>query len=36
MSVTVPTVDLGFLLVVFCSIAITGDNPSIFSTSGRS
>ena len=30
----VPTVDLGFLDVVFCSIATTGDKPSIFSTSG--
>ena len=32
----VPTVDLGLLFVVFCSIEITGDNPSILSTSGRS
>ena len=32
----VPTVDLGFLVVVFCSIAITGDKPSILSTSGLS
>jgi len=32
----VPTVLLGLLLVVFCSIAITGDSPSILSTSGRS
>ena len=32
----VPTVDRGDLLVVFCSIAITGDKPSILSTSGRS
>ena len=31
----VPTVDLGFLEVVFCSIATTGDKPSILSTSGR-
>ena len=33
-SVIVPTVDLGFLFTVFCSIAITGLNPSILSTSG--
>ena len=32
----VPTVERGLLLVVFCSMAITGDNPSILSTSGRS
>jgi len=32
----VPTVDLGLLFVVFCSIEITGDSPSILSTSGRS
>ena len=32
----VPTVDLGDLEVVFCSMAITGDSPSILSTSGRS
>ena len=32
-SVTVPTVDLGFLEVVFWSIEIAGDNPSIESTS---
>ena len=32
----VPTVDLGDLLDDFCSIAITGDKPSILSTSGRS
>jgi hypothetical protein len=32
----VPTVDRGDLLVVFCSIAMTGDSPSILSTSGRS
>ena len=31
-----PTVDLGDLLTVFCSIAITGDRPSILSTSGLS
>ena len=31
---TVPTVDLGFLDVVFCSIDIAGDNPSILSRSG--
>ena len=30
----VPTVERGFLLVVFWSIAIAGDNPSIESTSG--
>ena len=32
----VPTVDLGFFEVVFCSIAMTGDKPSILSTSGLS
>ena len=32
----VPTVDLGFLDVVFCSIATTGLRPVILSTSGRS
>ena len=32
----VPTVDLGLLLVVFCSMDMTGDKPSILSTSGRS
>ena len=32
----VPTVERGDLLVVFCSMAITGDRPSILSTSGRS
>ena len=32
----VPTVDLGLLETVFCSIAITGLNPSILSTSGLS
>ena len=32
----VPTVERGLLLVVFCSIAITGERPSILSTSGRS
>ena len=32
----VPTVDLGFFPEVFCSIAITGDNPLILSTSGLS
>ena len=35
-SVIVPTVERGFLLVVFCSIAITGLKPDILSTSGRS
>ena len=30
----VPTVLLGFLLEVFCSIEIAGDNPSMLSTSG--
>ena len=35
-SVIVPTVDLGLLDVVFCSIAITGERPSILSTSGLS
>ena len=29
-------VDLGFLEVVFCSIATTGLNPVILSTKGRS
>ena len=29
-----PTVDLGFLLVDFCSIDIAGERPSIDSTSG--
>ena len=32
----VPTVERGFLLVVFCWIEIAGDNPSIESTSGLS
>ena len=32
----VPTVDLGDLFTVFCSIAITGERPSILSTSGLS
>ena len=32
----VPTVDRGLFEVVFCSIAITGERPSILSTSGRS
>ena len=31
-----PDVERGFLLVVFCSIATTGLNPVILSTSGRS
>jgi hypothetical protein len=35
-SVIVPTVDLGFLLDDFCSIAITGLKPVILSTSGLS
>jgi hypothetical protein len=30
--VTVPTVDLGFAPVVFCSIEMAGDRPSIRST----
>ena len=29
-----PTVDLGFLVIVFCSIAIAGHIPIISSTSG--
>ena len=29
-----PTVERGFLLVVFWSIEIAGDNPSMYSTSG--
>jgi hypothetical protein len=29
-------VERGLLLVVFCSMAITGESPSILSTSGRS
>jgi len=32
--VTVPTVDRGLREVVFCSIEIAGDRPSIESTSG--
>ena len=31
---TVPTVERGLRLVVFCSIEIAGDSPSIESTSG--
>ncbi len=31
-----PTVDLGFWFLPFCSIAIAGDSPSIKSTSGFS
>ena len=31
---TVATVDRGLRLVVFCSIEIAGDRPSIWSTSG--
>ena len=34
--ITVPTVERGFLEVVFWSIEIVGDNPSIISTSGFS
>jgi len=34
--VTVPTVLLGFFCVVFCSIDIAGDKPSILSTSKSS
>ncbi len=30
----VPTVDRGLFEVVFCSMAITGESPSILSTSG--
>ena len=33
---TVPTVDLGFLAVAFCSIEIAGERPSIESISGFS
>jgi len=32
--VTVPTVERGFFEVVFCSMEIAGDSPSIWSTSG--
>jgi hypothetical protein len=32
--VTVPTVERGFLEVVFCSMEIAGESPSIWSTSG--
>jgi hypothetical protein len=32
--VTVPTVERGLRLVVFCSIEMAGDSPSIWSTSG--
>jgi len=32
--VTVPTVERGFRLVVFCSMEMAGDRPSIRSTSG--
>ena len=35
-SVVVPTVDLGFFVIVFCSIAIAGHIPLISSTSGFS
>ena len=35
-SVTVPTVERGFLFVVFCSMATTGLRPVMWSTSGRS
>ena len=31
---SVATVDLGFLEVVFCSIEMAGEKPSICSTSG--
>jgi len=34
--VTVPTVERGFLEVVFCSIEMAGDSPSMESTSGFS
>jgi len=34
--VTVATVERGFFEVVFCSIEIAGDNPSMVSTSGLS
>jgi len=33
-SVTVPTVERGFLLVVFCSMEMAGERPSMESTSG--
>ncbi len=33
---TVPTVERGFFDVVFCSIEIAGESPSIESTSGFS
>ncbi len=33
---TVPTVERGFFEVVFCSMEIAGDSPSIESTSGFS
>jgi hypothetical protein len=32
--VTVPTVERGLRLVVFCSMEMAGDSPSIWSTSG--
>ena len=35
-SVTVPTVERGLRLVVFCSMAMAGERPSIWSTSGLS
>jgi hypothetical protein len=34
--VTVPTVERGLDAVVFCSMEIAGDSPSIRSTSGFS
>jgi hypothetical protein len=34
--VTVPTVERGFLEVVFCSMEMAGDSPSMESTSGFS
>jgi hypothetical protein len=33
-AVTVPTVDRGFLLVVFCPVEMAGERPSMESTSG--
>jgi hypothetical protein len=34
--VTVATVERGFLLVVFCSMEMAGERPSMLSTSGFS
>jgi hypothetical protein len=33
-SVIVPTVDRGLVVLVFCSIEITGERPKTKSTSG--